>query len=156
MNVSTGDVIAFAALLLSIWSMKRTRDFNRRQDEFAETADRLNKLLIEKESAESESSKKADVSANFINVGKSNYRLKVFNRGRGTARNVRIEVFDGEALLPRQELDRKFPIPILDQHQAVEVLVSVHMQSPDRAHIKLIWDDDVSKDNEKELTPSVF
>lgn len=153
LQIDLGDVVAVLALALSAWSMKMTIDFNRRQNEFIETNEKLNQLLIEKESQETLLQKKADVSANFINIGKHNHRLKVFNKGRGTARNVRLEVLDDAELLHTGDIADKFPIPILEQHQSAEVIASVHMQSANRTHIKLIWDDDMGIDNAKELTP---
>lgn len=153
LQIDLGDVVALLALVLSAWSMKKTLDFNRRQNEFIATNDRLNQLLIEKESQETVSQKKADVSANFINIGKHDHRLKVFNKGRGTARNVRLEVLDDADLLHAGDIADKFPIPILEQHQSAEVIASVHMQSANRTHIKLMWDDDMGRNNTKELTP---
>ncbi|SFP58443.1 hypothetical protein SAMN03159463_04513 [Mesorhizobium sp. NFR06] len=152
LQIDLGDIVALLALGLSAWSMKKTFDFNKRQNEFIETNERLNQLLIEKESLENESLRKADISANFIAIGKGE-RLKVFNRGRGTARNVRIEILDGEELFMSSDIGRKFPVPILEQHQSVELIVSRHMQSPNRAHIKLVWDDESGTNREKELTP---
>lgn len=76
-------VVAFIALIVSLISMGKANNF-------AKTADRLNLLLIDKEEEEGQIAKRADVSANLIKVGKSDYRLKVFNRGKGTARNVRL------------------------------------------------------------------
>jgi hypothetical protein len=83
-------LVAFAALILSWISLSKTSRFNRRQDELAATTEALNRLLIERETQAGQDSKRADLSANLITVGKSNWRLKVFNRGKGTARNVRL------------------------------------------------------------------
>lgn len=152
--MSAGDIgslgsaiIAFIALLVSFVSMHKT-------NKFSSTADRLNKILIEKEQAEGLSSKKADISANLIKISKNDYRLKVFNRGKGVARNVRlIDLNTADSVLMASEIERKFPIPILDPHQSVEVIAAVFLSSNPRAHIKIIWDDDTGVSHEKELTP---
>jgi hypothetical protein len=150
-----GDIAAVLALILSAWSMKKTNDFNRRQKEFIDTNDRLNQMLIEKEAEESEAQKRADLSANFIKIGKSDYRLKIYNRGPGTASNVRVELLDQAArdMLVESDVARKFPVPILEQHQNVDLLAAVHMQSPSRIEIALVWDDASGKDRRKPLTP---
>jgi hypothetical protein len=150
-EVDPGDVVALFALAIAIWSAWQTQRFNKRQTAFQETAERLNLLLVEKETAESGAQKRADVSANFYRPGKNNHRLKVFNRGPSTARNVRVEVLDEAGILLPDDIGRKFPVPTMDRHQAVELIGRIHMQSPPRTHIRLTWDDDAGQDHTKEL-----
>ena len=122
----------------------------------AATAKELNRLLIERETQAGQDSKRADLSANLITVGKNNRRLKVFNRGKGTARNIRlIDLQTDESVLLRGDIEEKFPLPILEQHQSVEVLAAITLGGPLRAHVKLVWDDETGSDHEKELTPSL-
>ncbi len=142
-------VVAFAALIVAGVSLRKT-------NKFGETTDRLNRLLIERETAEGVASKKADLSANMINVGKNDYRLKVFNRGKGVARNVRLtDLNANDSILISSEISRKFPVPILEQHQWLEVIAANHMGAGPRVHIKLQWDDDTGAGHEKELTPTL-
>lgn len=154
-QIDLGDVVALLALGVSAYSMKKTSDFNKRQNEFIETNDKLNKLLLEKESTELMHKNKADISVNFIKTGKNNHRLKVFNKGNNTARNVRMEFPEGNSILHSSDLDSKLPIPILEQHQSVELLAIVGFGSDSRMTIKLIWDDDFDSNNEKILMPTV-
>lgn len=146
--------VAILALAVSVWSVMKTNAFNKRQDELSEITEKLSKAQLERENSELLSSLKADISANFVKIG-ANHRLKVFNRGKSTARNVRLENLDAGELIPKREIDRKFPMPILEQHQSIELIAFVHMSSPTRAHIRLTWDDDQGKDNVKELTPAI-
>lgn len=142
-------VVAFAALIVAVVSLRKT-------NKFGETTDRLNRLLIERETAEGIASKKADLSANMIKVGKNDHRLKVFNRGKGVARNVRLtDLNANDSVLISGEISRKFPVPILEQHQWVEVIAANHMGAGPRVHIKLQWDDDTGAGHEKELTPTL-
>lgn len=148
-------VVALAALVVSFISMHKTNKFNEKQNELAATTERLNRLQIDREIAEGVSSKKADISANFVSLGKNNSRLKVFNKGKGIAKNIRLIDLDREnSTLVDSDIARKFPLPIMEQHQSVEIIASRHLRSPPRVHIKLIWDDETGLDNEKELTPS--
>jgi hypothetical protein len=153
-QIDAGDIIAGLALVLAIYSTWITSRFNKRQTAFEETAEQLNRLLIEKEASEAEAAKRADVSANFYKSGKHDYRLKVFNRGRGTARNVRFEALDGSDLFIDDDIRRKFPIPLLEQHGFIELIAAVHFGSPSRAHIKLLWDDEGGNEHQKELHPT--
>lgn len=142
-------IFAFVALFVSAISLHKS-------NKFGETADRLNRLLIEREQAETVASKKADLSANIVQVGRTNYRLKVFNRGKSIARNVRlIDLASDNSLLITDELQRKFPVHVLEQHQSVELIVAVSNSSGLQIHIKLIWDDETGKDYEKEFMPVV-
>lgn len=126
------NVMAGGALIVSIWSLYKTSQFNSRQNELADTTERLNQLLIEREAAEGLASKKADLSANLYQSGKNNYRLKVFNRGKGTAKNIRFFDLSTEedSFLMQSDIDRKFPMPILEQHQSVELIAAIHMTGP--------------------------
>lgn len=153
-QIDAGDIIAGLAFVLAIYSTWITRRFNKRQTAFEETAEQLNRLLIEKEASEAEAAKRADLSANFYTVGKNNYRLKVFNRGKGVARNVRFEVLDDSDLLIDDDIRRKFPVPVLERHASVELIAGAHFGSASRAHIKLLWDDEVGTEHQKELHPS--
>ena len=155
-QIDFSDIVALLAVGLSLYSMRKTFEFNKRQNEFAETANKLNSLLLEKESQDILDQKRADISANFIKVGQNKRRLKVFNKGKGLARNVRIEFPEGMGVLVSDDVQNKFPIPILEQYQSVELLAAVVFQSPSRMTIKLIWNDESGTDNEKTLTPTIL
>jgi hypothetical protein len=146
---------AWLALLLAGISLYKTHRSDKRQNELAATTEQLNRLLIERETQAGQDSKRADLSANLIDVGKNNWRLKVFNRGKGTARNVRlIDLQEGDSVLAQKAIQQKFPLPILEQHQSVEVAAISLLSGPSRAHVKLVWDDDSGANHEKEVTPS--
>jgi len=154
-QINVSDIIAFVALLLSGYTIKKTIDFNKRQNEFIETNDKLNKLLIEKENEDSLTKKKADLSANFVNLGKSEYRLKIFNRGYNFAKNVRIEILEGNDLFIENDVNSKFPIEILERQQGVELITPFESGSSSKAKIKLIWDDETGNDRFNIITPIV-
>jgi len=139
-------VVAILALGLSIFSVRKT-------NKFGETTDQLNRLLIDREKADNLTSKQADLSANIIELGKSKYRLKIFNRGKCVAKNVKLIDMDKEnSVLIESDIEDKFPVPILEQHQSVELIAAVTFDSGPRIHIKLIWDDETGKNREKKLT----
>jgi hypothetical protein len=154
--MSVGDIgsiasaiVALVALILSVISMYKT-------NKFGSTADRLNRMLIEREQVEGIASKKADLSANMIQVGKNDYRLKIFNRGKGTARKVRlIDLAGDSSVLISSDIQLKFPISMLEQHQSVELIAAVTYGAGRSGHIKLQWDDETGVDHEKELTPVI-
>jgi hypothetical protein len=155
-SISISDIAAFLALTVALWSAIQTGRFNRRQNDFCATADRLNQLLISREAVEAEQQRKADISANFVKIAKSDYRLKVFNRGAAAARNVRLEILDGSQLFPKSELAQKFPFPALERQQHVDVMVSVTLGTPRRAHLRLIWTDEAGTEHVNDIWRDVY
>jgi hypothetical protein len=147
MEVTISDYIAGLAFALSIYTVWRQHGLDRLNR-------KLNALLIEKEEADTLASKRADLSANFVKTGKHNYEFRIYNRGKGPARNVTMEVLAGGDLLDN-DLDDKFPFPSLDVHQSISLLAMVHMQSPRRATVRLKWQDDAGG-GEKDVTADVF
>ena len=150
-TLTLSDVAAFLALIVAVWSVIQTTRFNKRQNAFAETAQRLNEMLIAREAADAEGQQAADVSANFIKIGKNDYRLKIFNRGPGVARNVRLEMLRGGDLLSRGEVEKKFPLALLERQQNVDLICFVHLGSDLTMEVRLFWDDDKEQGRSKEL-----
>ncbi|HAZ4105357.1 TPA: hypothetical protein J1E87_004304, partial [Escherichia coli] len=89
MTASLGDVFGGLAFFLSIYATIKTIKFNERQKALIEAQEKLTNLQLTKEANELESSKRADVSANIVNIGNNKYKLKVFNKGKSPAKNVR-------------------------------------------------------------------
>lgn len=145
---------AWLALVLAGVSLYRSHRSDKRQNELAATTEKLNRLLIERELQAEQDSKRADLSANLVKVGENRWRLRVCNRGKGTARNVRLVDLQGNhSILVKGDIQAKFPLGLLEQHQSADVVAAILLSSPRRAHIKLLWDDDTGSDHEKELTP---
>lgn len=87
-------------------------------------------------------------------VGKNDYRFKIFNRGKGNICKVRlIDLAVNSSALIASDIKRKFPMPILEQHQSVELAAAVIHSAGPSGHIKLKWDDQTCVDHEKELMP---
>lgn len=146
--MSASDAIAGLALLVSLYTIYRQHGTDK-------LAKRLNKLQIEREEADNVSSKRADLAANFVKTGKNNYQFKIYNRGKGVARNIQMNVLAGAELLDVGSISRKFPFPSLDTHQSISMLASVHHGSPRRATVLLKWDDEAGG-GEKEIHDDVF
>lgn len=155
MAVDFGDVIAIAAIAVSIWAVWKTDKFNRRQIAFERTAERLNQMLIDKEASENIAHRQADLGVNFYKIGRSDRRLKVFNKGKAAARNVNLEELSEENLLIAGDIGRKFPAPVLEPQTSIELIAAVHLNSPSRTHIRLTWDDDYGTGHSKGFYPTL-
>jgi hypothetical protein len=149
LTIEPGDIIAGLALLFSIYATIKTIQFNNRQQSLIESQEKLNRLLLEKETSDSASERRANLGASFIKLGSSKYRLKIWNKGKAVARNVILEFPEGNDVLMKREIEEKFPLEALDTHQSVELIASVHMDTKPKHAIRLIWSDDHSERNEK-------
>lgn len=157
MNVSItfADVLAGLALVLSVVATVTTIRFNGRQKSLIKSQELLNQRLLEREENDAQADRKADLGANFIKLGKSNWRLKIYNKGKAAARNVTIACEEADNLLIQSDVDSKFPLEVLEPMQGVELLASVDFSSKTKHTIVLRWADDFSDSNEKTVYPTL-
>lgn len=139
--IDSGDVIAGLALIFSIYATIKTIQFNNRQQKLISTQEKLNQLLLEKESAVIEIEKQAELGASFLKLGNNHYRLKVWNKGKVPAQNVSIDFPEGNDVISTREIDEKFPLQQLDIHQTVELIASVGLSTKSKHLVKLMWSD---------------
>lgn len=144
LTVTPSDVIATFALLISGYVAWHQRGINASQK-------KVNELLLQQGENEAEATKKADLGASFLKLGKNSHRLKIWNKGKATARNVRIAFPDGNQFVAEDDVRRKFPLETLEQFQAVEVIAYLSLGTDGKHHLKLTWDDDSGEDNEKSV-----
>jgi hypothetical protein len=149
MDVKLSDVIAILALVSSAYAIWTTSRFNRRQLSLIETQEKLNKRTLAQSESEALDARKADVGASLVRYGGNNYRVKVFNKGKSPARNVVIEFPDGNNMVPDSEIRDKFPMELLEQHQSVDLIAAVSMDTPSKQPVVLKWSDDNSDNNKK-------
>lgn len=154
-SFSSSDIIAGFALLISAYAAWKTVQFNNKQKSLIESQEKLNLRMLERDEAESRSDKKADLGANFIRLGSNKYRLKIWNKGKTTARNVSIEFPEGNNCIHQSDVSEKFPLEALDTYQSVELIASVHMDTKRKHAIKLIWSDEFNHHNEKTVYPTL-
>lgn len=155
LTIDLGDVIAGLAFLLSGYATWHTVSFNKKQKTLNDNQDKLNRLLLEKESQDAIKETRADLGVSFIKLGSRKYRLKVWNQGASTARNVRISFPEGNDVVAESEIAGKFPMESLDKYQSVELTALVHMQTKRKHVVLLTWDDDAQSDNEKLSYPTL-
>ncbi|WP_432452601.1 hypothetical protein ACRRS0_16560 [Agarivorans sp. QJM3NY_29] len=154
-TIDAGDIIAGFALAMSAYATWRTTSFNEKQKSLIESQEKLNNLLLEKEEGEALSDKKADLGASFVKLGSSKYRLKIWNKGSATARNVRLEFPEENDVLIGSDIEEKFPLESLEKFQSVELIAAVHMGTKSKHVIRLVWEDDAHDHNEKLAYPTL-
>lgn len=150
MKIQLSEIIAFCALALSGFATWQTFKSNKRQNSLIEIQEKLNTLLLEKESSGVASDKKADLGASMINIGSNKKKLKVWNKGKASAKNIRLAFPEGNHLLSQREIESIFPLESLEQFQSVELTarITIGMRISKFA-IQIIWDDELQQGNEK-------
>ena len=154
-TITTSDIIASVALLLAAYSTWKTVKFNDRQKELFDVQAALNKRLLDKEHFELRGRQQAELGVAFLKIGSSNYRLKIFNKGKSAARRVSISFPEGNEVFMDGDVSSKFPIEVMEPHQSVELIAAVSMDSKSKHTILLRWSDDYEVDNEKLFYPTL-
>ena len=149
MNISTGDVIAALALLLSGYATWRSHGFKKKEAELLDVQRKVNALLLEKEKREAAQATRADLGASFFSLGSSKHRLKVFNKGKATAYGVEIDFPDGDDVVIKSDIQDKFPMETMEPGQSVELIAAVHMGTKRKHTIRLVWHDAEGNEQEK-------
>lgn len=154
-TIDLGDTFAGLALLLSSYAIWQTHKFNKKQKNLIESQERLNEVLLEKEASELKKEKSADVSASIITVGSKSKRLKIWNKGQSSARNIIIEFPEGNEIFSESDIQSKFPLENLEKYQSVEIHARSHFGTKSKHLIKLKWEDDSNDNNEKNVYVTV-
>lgn len=152
---TASDVLACLALVLSLIATVNTIRFNSRQKSLIDSQERLNQRLLAREETDAEANTRADLSANLVRAGKGNWRLKVYNRGKAPARNVTIELPQGDDLLIMSDVNSKFPLELLEPAHGVELIALVHLGSASKHEVTLRWSDDFDTTNSKTVYPTI-
>ncbi|OLL27580.1 hypothetical protein BTH42_32685 [Burkholderia sp. SRS-W-2-2016] len=145
---------AILALVLSCYSTWKMLQFNRKQEKLIGSQRQLNDLLTDKEATERAEAKRANPGAAFLRVGSGNYRLKIYNQGPAVARNVSISFPEGNELVSQRDVDGKFPLQTLEKYQSVELIASVHMNSPSKLTVRIDWTDGDGESRTKTVHPT--
>ncbi|ENE0870383.1 MULTISPECIES: hypothetical protein [Klebsiella] len=159
--MTTSDAIALAALAVSVYTIisseLNSRKSDKEQKVIKDEQDRIRRLLLDKETKLALEEKRADLNANLVKIGTGKYRLKIFNKGKAAAKDVRIEFpdNDGEEFLIMSEIEQKMPYEILYSQQMIELIASIHMGSKPKYKIRLLWHDDYNKMNKQDIVVSI-
>ncbi|MCF5857685.1 hypothetical protein [Aeromonas veronii] len=146
------DVVSLLALFLSAYSAYKTLEFNRRQNDFANTADHLNKLLLRREQDDAVDAISADLNARVVKIGKG-YRLKIYNKGKSPARNIRVEY---PVVKEFSIFNDALPLDVIQPGGNFDLLVSTSLGSPAAVTIKILWDDDRGRNQNTVTTISPY
>lgn len=149
------NAIALLALLVAGWSAWYTKKYSGQQTEMQKEA-----LAIEKKRERNKlhESKKAKIEVNFLerstSTGRRPYQIRLVNKGKGDARNVRWTI---NGAMPSNYPD------ILDSDERINQIdkiksgtgqttkIATSKDSDKVWNVKVSWDDDANKDNNEEF-----
>ena len=154
MNIDTGDVLALLALALSGFATWKTLQFNGRQESLIESQESLNRRLTQREDNEDREARQAVLSAAFIKLG-SSWKLRIGNKGKSSARNVRISVIAGGDSFISSDVESKFPMQVLHPYQSVDLLAAVGFGTLSKYEILFEWEDDYQTHNQTTVFPTI-
>lgn len=149
LSISLSDVFSLIALFLSVYAIYKTSQFNKRQESLIESQEQLNRKYLEKEELESIEKKKAYLRARLVKIG-SNRRLKISNRGKAVAKNVRIGLPDDKNFVTAK-IDSMFPLESLEPDDNIELTTANCLFEKTKYMIQLFWEDEFSSANEKTI-----
>jgi uncharacterized membrane protein len=144
------DIISLIAVLIALFSLLQTILSWNNQKKYIKTQDELNKILLQKEQTESLSINQAEMSACVVRMGKAISRIRIFNKGKGRATNVKVNFPEPTNWRIYDEI---FPLEYLEAGQSADLKLALHTQSQSKAKIQISWEDaDGQKENEVILT----
>lgn len=108
----------------------------------------INDYQINKIAKENEESKKASIRGNIIKGDRGKRTLKVYNCGKATASNIRVEGLDIDSLVVMR--NNLFPYELMNPQDYTELIIYIVKGSPSTIKLKYIWDDDFGRNNEFE------
>lgn len=105
---------------------------------------KINEYQLAKIKEEEEDSKKAQVCGNILKYDKGKRVLKVYNKGKAPAKNIRIEGIDENMFFDGTEL---LPFGLLNPQEAFELTFNIYNINQHILKITIHWDDLSHNDN---------
>lgn len=105
---------------------------------------KINEYQLAKIKEEEEDSKKAQVCGNIIKYDKGKRVLKVYNKGKAPAKNIRIEGIEENMFFDGTEL---LPFGLLNPQEAFELTFNIYNINQHILKITIHWDDLSHNDN---------
>lgn len=88
--------------------------------------------------------KKAEVRASLIKGDRGKCTVKIYNKGKARAHQVRLIMDDQDFLIS----NTAFPLAFMNPQESAEFYIHLTKESPDSMLLKIMWDDDYQKNNE--------
>ena len=113
--------------------------------------DRVNEIelkLKEYELEEKEQHKAPCIEARINHIAKGNYRIKIWNSGNATAKNVTASWDKGSQIIIFDQ--EKMPFEVLEPQKSFDLAISTYSGSPRKLCITTTWEDSDGQEHNKE------
>lgn len=135
-------IISVLALIASVFT------YLRHDKKLKEQERRINEYQLKQIEKENLENKKAAIRGNIVKGLKGGRTLKVYNSGRATARNIRVEGLDVNGIFyMRRDI---FPYELMNPQDYTELTMHLTYGCPSTIKLKYIWDDEYGDNNEFE------
>ena len=135
-------LLSILALIASVFT------YFKHDKKLKEQERRINEYQLKQIEKEDLESKKAAIRGNIVKGLKSGRTLKVYNSGRATARNIRVEGLDVNGIYyMRRDI---FPYELMNPQDYTELTMHLTCGCPSTIKLKYIWDDEYGDNNEFE------
>jgi len=131
-------IISILALIVTIYT------YIKHDRKIKEQEQLINKHQIAKIEEEKTQLKQAIVRASLIPGNKGSRILRVYNKGKASATNVRLIINDEPNYL---YATNPFPFPLLNESENVDLNISLHNGTPDNISFIILWNDEYKEDN---------
>lgn len=146
MEVLNLEVISIAISIVAILGSLTTYLVHEKKLKSQER--KINEYQIRKFEAEDAEMKKAFIRANLIKGDRGKRIIKIYNKGKATARNVCFSIVEGDDIENKLFIGHNpFPLQYMNEHDYVDLIIHLHSGSPDQVTIRLTWEDDFKSDN---------
>lgn len=105
---------------------------------------KLNAYQLKRYEEEAMQERKAEIRANVVKGERGHCIVKIYNKGKAKATNVRL-VMDEEGFLVR---NKAFPKPFINPQESAEFHIHLTTRAPDSLLLTIQWEDDFSTENE--------
>lgn len=130
-------LISALSLFVAIISIVKSSKAQNLQNKVNEMEYKLKEYELAKVNKEKETANSALVQARIIRMGKDNYRLKIWNSGRGTAQNVKARFEDDPGIIIID--NDKLPYEELEPTKSFELTLIVYLGSSHKAKVLTEW-----------------
>lgn len=135
-------LLSILALIASVFT------YFKHDKKLKEQERKINEYQLKQIEQENLESKKAAIRGNIVKGLKGGRTLKVYNSGRATARNIRVEGLDVNGIFyMRRDI---FPYELMNPQDYTELTMHLTCGCPSTIKLKYIWDDEFGDNNEFE------
>jgi hypothetical protein len=135
------SVVAGVAIVISVVSVVRTHKVQAKQLEFEAITAALAKKQLELLEKKEQRREQANLTAELVNVGRTDYRFVITNIGVAVASDVTFEIDpkSPDNPLVANECVRKLPYPSLQSGQSFTLIAALSMESAMSYNTQLKW-----------------